>query len=187
VEVAREFDLLIIQDDAYGYMEPNAPPSYAVLAPERTFYTRGLSKSYAPATCTGFLIAPERFAARIQNAVKNTSTGTALVNNIAALSLVADGTVDVVIARRAHEGEEDDVADGAGAGEDHGEAVDADAFAGGGGKAVAEGADVVLVDIGHGFVVAALARSSSWASKRRRWSSGSLSSEKALPTSKPPM
>ena len=86
----------------------------------------------------------------------------------------------------AHEGEEDDVADGAGAGEDHGEAVDADAFAGGGGEAVAEGADVVVVDFGHGFGVAAL-RSSSWASKRRSWSSGSLSSEKALPTSKPPM
>ena len=104
VEVARDFNLVIVQDDAYGYMEPNAPPSYAVLAPERTFYTRGLSKSYAPATCTGFLIAPERFAARIQNAVKNTSTGTALVNNIAALSLVADGTVDVVIARKLEEG-----------------------------------------------------------------------------------
>jgi DNA-binding transcriptional MocR family regulator len=104
VEVAREFDLLIIQDDAYGYMEPNAPPSYAVLAPERTFYTRGLSKSYAPATCTGFLVAPERFAAGIQSAVKNTATGTALVNNIAALSLVADGTVDAMIARKLEEG-----------------------------------------------------------------------------------
>jgi DNA-binding transcriptional MocR family regulator len=104
VEVAREFDLLIIQDDAYGYMEADAPASYAELAPERTFYVRGLSKSYAPATCTGFLVAPERFAAGIQNAVKNTATGTALVNNIAALSLVADGTVDAVIAQKLEEG-----------------------------------------------------------------------------------
>ena len=44
-------------------------------------------------------------------------------------------------------GKEDDVADGFGAGEDHGEAVDADAFAAGGGQAVAEGADVVLVHL----------------------------------------
>ena len=57
----------------------------------------------------------------------------------------------------AHEGEDDYVADGTGAGEDHGEAVDADAFACGGGKAVAEGADIVVVDFGHGFDVAALA------------------------------
>jgi DNA-binding transcriptional MocR family regulator len=104
VEVAREFDLLILQDDAYGYMEPNAPPSYAVLAPERTFYTRGLSKSYAPATQTGFLIAPERFAAAVDGALKNSTTGTSLVNNIAAMSLVADGTVDRVIAEKLVEG-----------------------------------------------------------------------------------
>jgi hypothetical protein len=53
----------------------------------------------------------------------------------------------------AEEREEDYVADGFGVGEDHGEAVDADAFAGGGGKAVAEGADVVFVHV-HGFFVA---------------------------------
>jgi DNA-binding transcriptional MocR family regulator len=104
VEIAREFDLLVLQDDAYGYMEPNAPPHYAVLAPERTFYTRGLSKSYAPATQTGFLIAPERFAPAVENAIKNSTTGTSLVNNIAALSLVADGTVDAVIAQKLAEG-----------------------------------------------------------------------------------
>ena len=85
----------------------------------------------------------------------------------------------------AEEGEEDDVADGSGAGEEHGEAVDADAFAGGGGEAVAEGADVVFVH-GVGFVVAAVSFGD-LGSKRARWSSGSLSSEKALPTSKPPM
>jgi DNA-binding transcriptional MocR family regulator len=104
VEMAREFDLLIVQDDAYGYMEPDAPPSYAELAPERTFYTRGLSKSYAPSTQTGFLVAPEQFTAVIENAVKNSTTGTSLVNNIAALSLVADGSVDVVIAQKVEEG-----------------------------------------------------------------------------------
>jgi DNA-binding transcriptional MocR family regulator len=104
VEVARAFDLLILQDDAYGYMAPDAPPSYAVLSPERTFYTRGLSKSYAPATQTGLLVAPARFTAAIQTAIKNSTTGTSLVNNIAALSLVADGSVDEVIAAKLAEG-----------------------------------------------------------------------------------
>ena len=104
VEVAREFDLLILQDDAYGYMEPDAPPSYAVLAPERTFYTRGLSKSYATATQTGFLIAPERFAGAVDGALKNSTTGTSFLSNVAAMSLVADGTVDRVIAEKLVEG-----------------------------------------------------------------------------------
>src|ERR1700733_3710811 len=55
-----------------------------------------------------------------------------------------------------HEREEDYVADGFGAGEEHGEAVDADAFAAGGRQAVGEGADVVLVHL-VGFRVAVLA------------------------------
>jgi DNA-binding transcriptional MocR family regulator len=104
VAVAREFDLLLIEDDAYGYMEPTAPPSYAVLAPERTFYVRGLSKSYAPATLTGLLVAPERFTDAIESAVKNSTTGTSLPHNIAALSLIADGTLDRVIAQKLEEG-----------------------------------------------------------------------------------
>ena len=53
----------------------------------------------------------------------------------------------------AHEGEENDVADGAGVGEEHGEAVDAYAFACGRWEAVAEGSDVVFVHL-VGFVVA---------------------------------
>jgi len=102
--VAREFDLLIVEDDAYGYMEAEAPASYRELAPERTFFVRGLSKGYAPATQTGFLVAPERFGAAVENAVKNTTTGGSLVHNAAALSLVADGTVDSVMQAKRAEG-----------------------------------------------------------------------------------
>jgi DNA-binding transcriptional MocR family regulator len=104
VEVAREFDLVLVEDDAYGYMEADAPPSYAVLAPERTFYVRGLSKSYAPATRTGFLVAPERFGAAVEGALKSTTTGTSLVHNVAALSLIADGTVDALMESKRAEG-----------------------------------------------------------------------------------
>jgi DNA-binding transcriptional MocR family regulator len=86
VQIAREFDLLIVEDDAYGYMAADAAPSYAVLAPERTFYVRGLSKSYAPATRTGFLIAPSCFAAAIENAIINTASGTSLPHNVRTLA-----------------------------------------------------------------------------------------------------
>jgi DNA-binding transcriptional MocR family regulator len=104
VEGAREFDLVIVEDDAYGYMEADAPPNYAELAPERTFYVRGLSKSYASAARTGFLIAPERYAGAVEGALKNTATGTSLVHNMAALSLIADGTLDRVMAEKRAEG-----------------------------------------------------------------------------------
>ena len=104
VAVAREFDLVIVEDDAYGFMEPEAAPNYAVLAPERTFYVRGLSKNYAPATRTGFVVAPERFAGAMESVIKNTTTGTSLAHNVASMELVEDGTLDRVMAAKLVEG-----------------------------------------------------------------------------------
>jgi DNA-binding transcriptional MocR family regulator len=104
VDVARRFDLVIIEDDAYGFMESGAPPNYAVLAPERTFYVRGLSKNYAPATRTGFMVVPDRYVDGMESVIKNTTTGTALVHNAAALALIEDGTLDRVMAAKLVEG-----------------------------------------------------------------------------------
>ncbi len=104
VAVARAFDLTLIEDDTYGFMAPGAGPRLVELAPERTFYVSALSKSYAPATRTGFLMAPNQFLAAAQGAIKNSTTGTSLVHNLAALSLVRDGSVDAVIGRKLEEG-----------------------------------------------------------------------------------
>jgi DNA-binding transcriptional MocR family regulator len=104
VEVAREFDLVIVEDDAYGFMEPEAAANYAALAPERTFYVRGLSKNYAPATRTGFVVVPEKFAGAMETVIKSTTTGTSLVHNAAALSLIEDGTLGRVMAAKLVEG-----------------------------------------------------------------------------------
>ena len=68
-------------------------------------------------------------------------------------------------------------------GEQHDETVDPDAEPAGRRQAVLEGAEVVLVD-GHGLVVAAGARRG-LRLEAARWSSGSTSSEKALPSSRP--
>lgn len=104
VAIAREFDLLLVEDDTYGFMEPEAPPRLYDLAPERTFYVGSLSKSYVPASRMGFLAAPERFDAGVWAAIKNTATGSSLVHHKAACSLLADGSVDRVIAAKNEEG-----------------------------------------------------------------------------------
>lgn len=106
VEIAREFQLTIIEDDAYGFMEENAPPSYAELAPERTYYVRGLAKSLAPGARTGFLIAPENAAASIEAALRCTATGTDVPQNIAALKMCEDGVLDELIKAKRAEGRE---------------------------------------------------------------------------------
>jgi DNA-binding transcriptional MocR family regulator len=100
VAVAREFNLLILEDDAYGFLHDAPPPNYAKLAPERTFYIRGLSKNFAPAVRTGFLIAPVSYSAAAANAVKQTSTGVSRTVSRAACALIEDGTLDAVIAAK---------------------------------------------------------------------------------------
>jgi DNA-binding transcriptional MocR family regulator len=90
-EVARRHDILIIEDDAYGYMAPEAASSFRELAPERTFYVRGLAKSIAPQARTGFLVVPQRFAGVMESVIKDTTTGTSLAHNLAAMQLIEDG------------------------------------------------------------------------------------------------
>ncbi len=104
VAIAREFDLKIIEDDAYGFMEADAPPNYAVLAPERTFYVRGLAKSFSPGVRTGFLVAPESAEAAVAMSLKNTATGTDVLQNMAALAMCEDGTVARVMEHKRAEG-----------------------------------------------------------------------------------
>lgn len=104
VEIARKFQLTIIEDDAYGFMEEKAPLSYAELAPERTYYVRGLAKSLAPGARTGFLVAPENAAASIETSLRCTATGTDVPQNMAALKMCEDGALDELIKAKRAEG-----------------------------------------------------------------------------------
>ncbi len=104
VEIAEEFDLVLLEDDTYGFMDPDAPPRLYDLAPDRTFFISSLSKSYVPAARMGFLVGPEAYDAGVFAAVKNTATGSSLPHHVACCTLLSDGTVDRVIARKNKEG-----------------------------------------------------------------------------------
>ena len=88
--------------------------------------------------------------------------------------------------RRAQGREEDHLADVRDVGEQHHEAVDAEPEAAGRRQPVLEGPQEVLSRSPSPPRHRA-ARSRSWSSKRARWSSGSTSSLKALPSSRPAM
>ncbi len=57
VEIARKFELQIIEDDCYRMGEARAP-SYRALAPERGWHVSSISKTLTPALRVGFAIAP---------------------------------------------------------------------------------------------------------------------------------
>lgn len=106
VEVARRHDLVLIEDDAYGYMAPGAPPTLRELAPERVFYVRGLAKSLAPQTRTGFLVAPEKYTGVMEAVIKDTTTGTSLAHNLAAMELIEAGAWQRIVDAKLAEGRE---------------------------------------------------------------------------------
>jgi DNA-binding transcriptional MocR family regulator len=63
-EVLRKARVMLIEDDAYGALDPLQQP-LAALLPEQTFLTVSLSKCLAPALRVSFLVAPDRAAAQL--------------------------------------------------------------------------------------------------------------------------
>lgn len=73
IEIAIKYDVLIIESDAWGPINPDRPPSFAELAPDRTFYFTGVTKCLLPGLRLGWLVVPETMisAARNRHLVTN--------------------------------------------------------------------------------------------------------------------
>jgi DNA-binding transcriptional MocR family regulator len=93
VGLAKANDLLIIEDAAYAFLAEDAPPPLAALAPERTVYVSGLSKSVATGLRVGFVSAPLPWIAQIERAIRATTWNTAAVMSAIACGWIDDGTV----------------------------------------------------------------------------------------------
>ncbi len=55
--IAQKYDVLIMEDDIYGFLYPDAPPPYAKLFPEQAIYLSGLAKRISPSLRIGFAVA----------------------------------------------------------------------------------------------------------------------------------
>lgn len=93
VAIAREHDLLIIEDAAYAFLAEDAPAPLAALAPERTVYVTGLSKSVATGLRVGFVAAPAAWVPAIERTIRATIWNTPGVMTSIACSWLDDGTV----------------------------------------------------------------------------------------------
>ena len=92
VSIARAKDLLIIEDEAYAFLAPNAPLPLAAMAPERTAYVSGFSKSVATGMRVGFVSAPREWIPRIERAIRATTWNTPGVMTAIACAWIDDGT-----------------------------------------------------------------------------------------------
>jgi DNA-binding transcriptional MocR family regulator len=78
VELARERDVLLIEDDPYGLLrfEGDPLPSLHELdGGENVIYSSSFTKTIAPGVRTGYLVLPERLVGRMQTLSANTYIG----------------------------------------------------------------------------------------------------------------
>jgi DNA-binding transcriptional MocR family regulator len=68
-EIARKHELVIIEDDVFGFLPPDRPPPLASFAPECTVFVTSVSKCLAPGLRIGYLHAPSRFHRSLRTAV----------------------------------------------------------------------------------------------------------------------
>lgn len=93
IELARTHDLLIIEDAAYAFLEPDPPPSLLSLAPERTVYVGSFSKSIGTGLRLGYLIAPVTHTGRLLEAIRATTwNAPALISGLVT-GWIEDGTL----------------------------------------------------------------------------------------------
>ncbi|MBY4675130.1 aminotransferase-like domain-containing protein [Marinobacterium arenosum] len=93
VSIARQHELLIIEDAAYAFHAENPPAPLATLAPERTLYVSGFSKSIATGLRVGFIASPAQWVPRLERAIRATTWNTPGLITALACRWLEDGTV----------------------------------------------------------------------------------------------
>ncbi|HVJ51201.1 MAG TPA: PLP-dependent aminotransferase family protein [Aliidongia sp.] len=69
-EIARRHEVLIVEDDVYGFLV-DRPASFAALAPERTWHITSLSKSAAPGLRLGYILTPPDRTDKLAMAIRS--------------------------------------------------------------------------------------------------------------------
>ncbi|PTQ71481.1 PLP-dependent aminotransferase family protein [Pseudomonas sp. GV071] len=93
VALAREHGLLIIEDATYAFLADQPPAPIAALAPERTVYVGGFSKSVATGLRVGFVVAPSAWVPALERCIRATTWNTPSVMTAIVCRWLEDGSV----------------------------------------------------------------------------------------------
>ncbi|MEB0164993.1 PLP-dependent aminotransferase family protein, partial [Glaciimonas sp. CA11.2] len=98
VEVARHYEVPIIEDDAYGFLPRVTPPAIASIGPDVTFYIAGLAKCVGAGLRIAYLVAPDaQYASRLASAVRATTVMASPITSALATRWIRDGTADLAL------------------------------------------------------------------------------------------
>ncbi len=92
VEIARKWDVMLVEEDVYGLLPVDAPPALMTLAPERVLYLTGLSKTVAPGLRIGYLVLPASLRDRMRDDEHHTTWYVSALTMALATLWLNDGT-----------------------------------------------------------------------------------------------
>ncbi len=94
-EVLLRHGLPLIEDDAYGFVQPGAPASFATLAPALVWHVAGLAKCIGAGLRLAFTIAPDsRSAHHLSQALRVTNVMASPLSTALVTRWIEDGTAD---------------------------------------------------------------------------------------------
>lgn len=97
-EVARKYQVPIIEDDVYRCLYDAPIRSLTAHAPEQHFYLGGFSKCVAPGLRIGFIHAPATASAALSALIRNESWCISPLNMLVAMRLLESGALGHIIA-----------------------------------------------------------------------------------------
>ncbi|MCT7375185.1 PLP-dependent aminotransferase family protein [Chelativorans salis] len=98
-EIARRYNVWLLEDTLYGAMTDDEAPLFAEIAPERTFLVGGLSKSVAAGVRGGWVLCPPHYERRIRVAHRMVTGGLPFILAELCARLVLSGEAATIRAK----------------------------------------------------------------------------------------
>jgi DNA-binding transcriptional MocR family regulator len=99
-ELAKQKDILIIEDDAYRFLHPNPPARFLDLIPENTFHIFSLSKPFNPLVKTSYLVFSDSFTKAITETIQFSCSGNSSLLSSLAAYLLSNSRLDKIIVQK---------------------------------------------------------------------------------------
>ncbi|MET0541792.1 MAG: aminotransferase class I/II-fold pyridoxal phosphate-dependent enzyme, partial [Variovorax sp.] len=97
-DIALRYAIPIIEDDAYGLLPRQMPPTIATMAPDLTYYITGFSKTLGAGLRNAYVRSPSaRQAQRLAGALRATTVMASPITNALSTLWVEDGTADAML------------------------------------------------------------------------------------------
>jgi DNA-binding transcriptional MocR family regulator len=96
-DIARHYNVTVLEDDIYAFLADHAPPPIAAFAPERCYAVTSLSKSVFPGLRLGFVVCPPGGAERVTAAIRTSSMMVSPLLAAIGTGWLQDGTADRII------------------------------------------------------------------------------------------